>query len=120
MEEGERGVSMEVLPTLCSHLAREEPYGLHGACGCGAISAPPALLCFWIQPLEDGNVLGHPPHAGNHRDPALETGYTGDPVSAKAAKNTDPMSLKSKSQAENPQPSAPLHIPGKGSPFRDW
>lgn len=43
---------------LSNRRSPEKCHTPYDTCGSGDISAPPALLCYWIQPLEDGNVLG--------------------------------------------------------------
>lgn len=103
----ERGRSVNVLSTPHS-----SPPALPSAPGSRDFSTA-ALLCFWIQPLEDGSVPGH---AGNHQILLWKTSAQRS-HQCQGPKNTHPKSLQSKSQAGSSQPSALLCIPSKGRCF---
>lgn len=90
---------------------RKEPHALGGVRGSGEFSTP-TLLCFWMQPLEDGSDPGH---AGNHQDAALEAAQRSH--QRQGPKNIHP---ESNPNRKLEVPSALLGMPSKGRPCGDW
>lgn len=82
---GRNGNIHESRPHPTLQPPREESHALPGARGSGDVSTP-ALLCSWIQPLEDGSVPGH---AGNHQILFANRQHA-DPITSRAPEISTP------------------------------